>query len=145
MSHKHYCDVAGHEWVCTDITCECICGKLMEDGDHSECPIELRACPEHQGQLLELSDDELSAFVGDLTSNAEKLAANAGARTPILKMLSAPAYGAATSTSVTAPRSKISTSRIIAPVHRKNFAKWRSRSWRGSINVAANGRLIQAR
>jgi hypothetical protein len=44
----------------------------MEDGDHSECPIELRACPEHQGQLLELSDDELSAFVGDLTSNAEK-------------------------------------------------------------------------
>ena len=71
MSHKHYCDVGGHEWVCTDITCECICGKLMEDGDHSECPIELRACPEHQRQLLELSDDELSAFVGDLTSNAE--------------------------------------------------------------------------
>jgi hypothetical protein len=44
----------------------------MENGDHSECPIELRACPEHQHQLPVLSDDELSEFVGDLTSDAKK-------------------------------------------------------------------------
>jgi hypothetical protein len=78
MSHKHYCDVAGHEWVCTDITCECICGELMENGDHIECPIELRACPEHHRELPALSDDELSEFVGDLTSNAENLRCECG-------------------------------------------------------------------
>jgi hypothetical protein len=74
MSHKHYCDVEGHKWVCTDCTCECICGELMESAaDHSECPIELRACPEHQGQLPESSDDELFADVlRDLPSEAAK-------------------------------------------------------------------------
>lgn len=61
MSHKHYCGVEGHDWVCTDRSCECICGNLMESGaDHGECPIELRDCPVHQGQLPVLPDDELS-------------------------------------------------------------------------------------
>ena len=72
MSHKHYCDVEGHEWQCTDGTCECICGGLMEEIDHSECPVELRACPEHQRQLPVLSEDELSDFFGHLSSDAEK-------------------------------------------------------------------------
>ena len=72
MSHRHYCDVEGHEWVCTDNTCECICNELMEDGDHTECPIELRACPEHHQQRPVLSDDELSDFFGHLSSDAEK-------------------------------------------------------------------------
>ena len=73
MSHKHYCDVEGHEWQCADDTCVCICNELMEDGDHSECPIELRACPEHQGQLPESSDDELpSGLFTDLPREAEK-------------------------------------------------------------------------
>jgi hypothetical protein len=47
MTHVHYCDVAGHEWECDKPECECICGERMEEGDHSACPIELRACPRH--------------------------------------------------------------------------------------------------
>jgi hypothetical protein len=73
MSHRHYCDVEGHEWGCTDSTCECICGGTMEDGDHSECAVELRDCAEHQGQLPESSDDELSSGLSwNLPRNAEK-------------------------------------------------------------------------
>lgn len=30
--------------------CECICGLLMEGNDHSDCPVELRACPEHAAE-----------------------------------------------------------------------------------------------
>jgi hypothetical protein len=37
-----------------------MCGQLMEEGDHTECFVELRDCPEHQGQLPESPDDELS-------------------------------------------------------------------------------------
>jgi hypothetical protein len=44
----------------------------MEDGDHSECPVELRACPEHHRQLAVLSADELSDFFWHLSSDAEK-------------------------------------------------------------------------
>ncbi len=47
--HRHYCDVAGHEYECSN-NCECICGLPMEGHDHSDCPIELRACAEHAGQ-----------------------------------------------------------------------------------------------
>ena len=72
MSHKHYCDVEGHEWQCTDSTCMCICDEPMEQGDHSECPVELRACPEHPRQLPESSDDEsFSDFLENLQSDAE--------------------------------------------------------------------------
>lgn len=60
MSHLHYCDVAGHEWQCggaalrplagdTELSL-CICGTCqvpMEEGDHSQCAIELLACPQH--------------------------------------------------------------------------------------------------
>jgi hypothetical protein len=46
MSHRHYCDYAGHDWQCSE-GCECICGLPMEGHDHSGCPVELRACPEH--------------------------------------------------------------------------------------------------
>lgn len=44
--HKHYCDVVGHEYEC-NTSCECVCDMPMKDHDHSDCPIELRACPEH--------------------------------------------------------------------------------------------------
>ena len=47
MSHRHYCDLAGHDWQCESRDCECICGVPMEGHDHSECAVELRACPEH--------------------------------------------------------------------------------------------------
>jgi hypothetical protein len=46
MSHRHYCDFAGHDWQCSE-DCECICGLPMEGHDHSDCSVELRACPEH--------------------------------------------------------------------------------------------------
>lgn len=74
MSHKHYCDVEGHEWQCSDGSCECVCDLLMEQGDHSDCPIELRACPEHQDmQLPESSNDgSFSDFLGNLQRYAEK-------------------------------------------------------------------------
>lgn len=47
MSHRHFCDFAGHDWQCSSQECECICGLPMEGHDHSDCPVELRACGEH--------------------------------------------------------------------------------------------------
>ena len=37
----------GHEYECSDQSCGCVCGELMEGHDSSDCPIELRACPQH--------------------------------------------------------------------------------------------------
>jgi len=60
MSHRHFCDYAGHYWECEGAALrplsgnagpsECICLEhqtSMEEGDHSNCPVELLACPEH--------------------------------------------------------------------------------------------------
>jgi hypothetical protein len=49
MSHRHYCDFAGHDWQCGE-DCECICGFPMEGNDHGECPVELRGCLEHAAE-----------------------------------------------------------------------------------------------
>ncbi len=76
MSHRHYCDVDGHEWRCTDAACECICAFLMEQGDHSECPVELRACPEHQDVQLPASSNS------ELSPNYFKAAAHGAAERP---------------------------------------------------------------
>jgi hypothetical protein len=46
--HIHFCEVDGHEYECSGDSCECICGLPMEGHDHSDCPVELRPCPEHQ-------------------------------------------------------------------------------------------------
>src|ERR1035438_3419926 len=54
MSHKHFCDVAGHPWQCESSECICICQKPMEQGDHSHCSIELRACPEHDDEQFSI-------------------------------------------------------------------------------------------
>ena len=61
MSHRHFCDFAGHWWVCEGMASRaiaghpepvvCMCrehGVPMEVGDHSKCRVELLACPEHQ-------------------------------------------------------------------------------------------------
>jgi hypothetical protein len=70
MSHRHFCDYEGHFWECEGAAVRqfaensertpCICithSASMEDGDHSECPVELLACPEHrQQQLRQLSE-----------------------------------------------------------------------------------------
>jgi len=47
--HKHWCGDYGHYFKCSD-DCTCICGLPMEGNDHSDCPVELRACAEHAGQ-----------------------------------------------------------------------------------------------
>ena len=65
MSHRHFCDYAGHDWECNGFALrpiagdtepsECFCimhGLPMEEGDHSECPVELLACPEHREKQL---------------------------------------------------------------------------------------------
>jgi len=74
MSHRHFCDYAGHYWVCEGTTLRPIAGETepspcmcldhdvptsMEDGDHSQCTVELIACPEHRDeQLREISKIE---------------------------------------------------------------------------------------
>jgi hypothetical protein len=63
LSHRHFCDFAGHDWECEGSALrhfakdseptECLCLRhevSMEEGDHSECPVELLACPEHPEQ-----------------------------------------------------------------------------------------------
>lgn len=72
MSHKHYCDVTGHEWQCIDSSCMCICDQPMDGGEHSECPVELRACPEHPQPPVSPSDELFSGAFGHLPSDAEK-------------------------------------------------------------------------
>jgi hypothetical protein len=65
MSHRHFCDYAGHEWECEGTAlrpirgdtepsmCMCLNHQVsMEDGDHSMCSIELLACPEHREEQL---------------------------------------------------------------------------------------------
>jgi hypothetical protein len=65
MSHRHFCDFAGHPWECEGTALRhfakdseptaCMCLKhevSMEEGDHSKCPIELLACPEHRAEQV---------------------------------------------------------------------------------------------
>jgi hypothetical protein len=48
-SHRHWCEVYGHNYQCLE-DCECICGLPMNGNDHSDCPVELRPCPEHKAE-----------------------------------------------------------------------------------------------
>jgi hypothetical protein len=62
VSHKHFCEIGGHEWECECAALHefdperfqvCICKACqlpMDEGDHSNCPIELLTCPEHLSQ-----------------------------------------------------------------------------------------------
>jgi len=63
MSHRHFCDAAGHDWYCdgkalrSDVSdtkpsiCMCLLHHVpMEEGDHRSCPVELLACPEHRDE-----------------------------------------------------------------------------------------------
>ena len=66
MTHRHYCDYAGHQWECMGtalrplaggvepLACMCLRHHVsMEAGDHSDCPVELLTCPEHRGEQLQ--------------------------------------------------------------------------------------------
>jgi hypothetical protein len=48
-SHQHWCEVYGHYYQCGE-DCVCICGLTMNGNDHTDCPVELRACPEHRAE-----------------------------------------------------------------------------------------------
>jgi membrane-bound lytic murein transglycosylase B len=74
-------------------------------------------------------------FSGTYRAMQRSLVANAAALRLIMKKLSASACGAATSTSATTPRPKLTTSQISVPEHRQKFVKQRNRSWRGSISL----------
>ncbi len=63
MTHRHWCDFEGHYWECQGTAtrllapepsvCRCLNhGVPMEDGDHSECSIELLSCPEHRADHM---------------------------------------------------------------------------------------------
>ena len=72
--HRHFGEVVGHYWQCGD-DCICICGLPMEQGDHSDCPIELRACAEHAGQdglTAEVSPDAKEIDFGILSPERQR-------------------------------------------------------------------------
>lgn len=63
--HRHFCEVRGHYWECDGNAARpltgnaeptvCICmdhGVSMEEGDHSQCSVELLACPDHCDEQL---------------------------------------------------------------------------------------------
>ena len=57
-SHQHFCYVGGHSYECGE-DCECICGLPMNGYDHSDCPVELRPCPESEShQEQPMSEEE---------------------------------------------------------------------------------------
>ena len=58
LSHRHWCEVEGHYYDCGE-DCECICGLPMNGNDHSDCPVELRSCPEHKEEQEPRSEEPL--------------------------------------------------------------------------------------
>jgi hypothetical protein len=87
--------------------------------------------------LSHLTMSCLPAYSGIYRARQISHDANAGALTLILKKSAAFACGAATSTSVTTPRSKLSTFQSSVPGHRKKFAQQHNRGWRGSISQSS--------
>jgi len=74
--HRHYCDTVGHDWQCSSAECVCICGLRMEGNDHSDCPVELRPCPEHENQvgrqMVELKPDAVEIDLSVLTPERQQ-------------------------------------------------------------------------
>lgn len=51
--HRHWCEVYGHYYDCRREDCHCICGRSMQGPwDHSDCPVELKPCPEHLAEQI---------------------------------------------------------------------------------------------
>jgi hypothetical protein len=63
--HRHLCEVTGHYWDCPGSAVRSLRGESepticyclehlvpMEEGDHSQCSIELLACRDHQDEQL---------------------------------------------------------------------------------------------
>jgi hypothetical protein len=68
MGHKFFCEICGHEWECECVAVHefvperfqvCICKACqlpMDEGDHSNCAVELLTCPEHLLQPSEMEN-----------------------------------------------------------------------------------------
>ena len=78
MAHQHWCDYAGHYWDCPGTAVRlfeaeptiCMCiqhGVPMEEGDHSECAIELLSCPDHRADQMRVMGYEPD-YVSPLSS-----------------------------------------------------------------------------
>ena len=63
MSHKHFCDFAGHYWDCDGTAtrlfapeatiCMCMDHRVpMDEGNHSNCSVELLSCPDHRAEQM---------------------------------------------------------------------------------------------
>jgi hypothetical protein len=63
MSHRHWCDYAGHYWDCQGTAvrlfapeasvCMCLDHSVpMNEGDHSACSVELLSCPDHRADQM---------------------------------------------------------------------------------------------
>ena len=65
-SHRHWCDVVGHYYQCSEEECVCICDLPMNGNDHSECPVELRTCHEHESLQSPISEDTLPQGVVEI-------------------------------------------------------------------------------
>jgi hypothetical protein len=83
MSHRHYCDAAGHDWYCDGralrpdagdtkpSVCMCLRHQVpMEQCDHSACPVELLACPQHRDEQ-QRNMDEAAIAPCDVEPDAE--------------------------------------------------------------------------
>ena len=122
--HRHFCEVVGHDWQCGD-DCICICGLPMEGNDHSDCPVELRACAEHAGQdglTAEVSPDakEIDFSILSPARQRSRPHCECGCAdlAPALALVSA--CGVTTCTWNTAQRLKTGTLPIIAPKRPRN-------------------------
>jgi hypothetical protein len=58
LSHRHWCGECGHEYECSG-DCVCICGLPMNGNDHTDCPVELRPCPEHSMAEAMSSEEQI--------------------------------------------------------------------------------------
>ena len=86
MSHLHFCEITGHEWVCEGTAlrpdagdtkpsvCMCMqCQTPLEQGDHSKCPVELVICPAHLAEFHQwVRDSHGEAELLDLPVDADE-------------------------------------------------------------------------
>lgn len=56
--HRHWCEVRGHKYECSDPACLCPCGSPLERHDYTNCPIELRPCTAHREMATTMQSAE---------------------------------------------------------------------------------------
>jgi hypothetical protein len=72
--HQHFCYVGGHDFECSE-DCECICGQPMNGNDHTDCPVELRPCPQHKSEQKILEEPAPEGVVEiNLPSDSQRAA-----------------------------------------------------------------------